>query len=723
MKRSVQSDLWETPAERAMGSTGGMLELLDRWAERGWLRALDCALARFLSSRAEGMHPVLLLAAALTSHQLGRGHVCLDLEATHKDADLTLSLPPEDDDGTEPLPMPSECLAGLSRKDWLKAIDNPILVGRGEGATPLVRIDTRLYLRRYWNYEQRICMAINQRLARMNALALPAEAELRERLNGFFPDAVQMNGKRMTDWQKIACALAARSPFTVVTGGPGTGKTTTVVRLLALLQTQALGGDGDGQGRALRIRLAAPTGKAAARLNESIAGAVRQLPLSADEHGEAIRAAIPTEATTLHRLLGSRPDTRHLRHNRRNPLPVEVLVVDEASMVDVEMMASLLHALPETARLILLGDKDQLASVEAGAVLGDLCRRASGGHYTATTRRWLQAVTGEDIDAGFEDAQGRALDQSMVMLRVSHRFAVNSGIGRLAERVNAGDAAGVLALWQNPGEFPDLMRLRLQGESDTRLEGLVIDGRVREDGAEAAEPAYSTGEPDGQGQSSTFRAPLGYRHYLNEMRKRDPGEQAGQAELDEWARAVLAAYGQFQLLCALRRGPWGVDGLNRRIADMLREHGLIAATEHWYPGRPVLVTRNDYGLGLMNGDVGIVLDPPQLQPGGAVQRTLRVAFLTSDGSNRIKWIVPSRLNHVETVYAMTVHKSQGSEFTHTALVLPDHPNPIVTRELVYTGITRARKWFSLITPADGVLEDAVNRRVQRVSGLFSGLSG
>ncbi|MEX0732895.1 MAG: exodeoxyribonuclease V subunit alpha [Aquisalimonadaceae bacterium] len=715
MKGPTQPDLWETPVERALASPQGMLDLLERWVARGWLRALDWALVRFLHEGADGAQPLLLLAAALTSHQLGRGHVCLDLEATLDNADLTLSLPPEDDDGNAPPPRPSECLAQVSLKAWLHALNHAVLVADGEGATPLVCVDTRLYLRRYWRYEQRIRMAIGQRLGRLDAelSALPAEADLRRRLQDFFPDPAHLGGVRTTDWQKVACALAARSAFTVITGGPGTGKTTTVVRLLGLLQTLAQGGeDPDNTGRALRIRLAAPTGKAAARLNESIAGAVRALPLPANAHGERIRAAIPTEAATLHRLLGSLPATRHFRHNRRNPLPVDVLVVDEASMVDVEMMAQLLDALPVSARLILLGDKDQLASVEAGAVLGDLCQRAAAGHYTPATRNWLQAMTGETIAPEFEDAQGRVLDQSMVMLRVSHRFAGGSGIGRLAERVNAGDAAGVQAMWREPVAFADLMRLAVRGEADTSLEKLAVDG-----GAERF--------PDGgQGRVAVdgrpVAPPVGYRHYLTVMREHYPGDDAGQDALDDWARAVLAAHGRFQLLCALRRGPWGVEGLNRRIAGRLRDGGLIGAGEQWYPGRPVLVTRNDYGLGLMNGDVGIALDPPRLDADG--RRVLRVAFLAGDGSNRIKWILPSRLNDVETVYAMTVHKSQGSEFAHTALVLPDRPSPIVTRELVYTGITRARHWFSLITPADGVLEDAVSRRVQRVSGLFSALN-
>jgi exodeoxyribonuclease V alpha subunit len=222
---------------------------------------------------------------------------------------------------------------------------------------------------------------------------------------------------------------------------------------------------------------------------------------------------------------------------------------------------------------------------------------------------------------------------------------------------------------------------------------------------------------------------VGYRHYLEVMKEKRPITQAGQdierEALDDWAHEVLDAHGQFQLLCALRRGPWGVEGLNERIRAALEKEGLIDTLEGrrlWYPGRPVLVTSNDYGLGLMNGDIGITLalpQPPESAQGAKRPPVLRVAFPAGDGSGQIKWVLPSRLQAVETVYAMTVHKSQGSEFTHTALLLPDVPNPILTRELVYTGITRARHWLTLVETGRGQLLDAVDRRVMRVSGLGS----
>lgn len=683
-------------------------ELLSRWAERGWLRPLDRAFAEFLRGEAPDAHPLLLLAAALASHQLGRGHVCLDLAAALADARFALSLPPEGDDGVAMPALPDELLAGVTLAAWQAALAHPLLVGRGAGNTPLVRIDERLYLRRYWQYECDVRAGIDARLAAGAALqaGLVPEA-FRAALDVLFPAAPD----GAVDWQKLACALAARSAFSIVTGGPGTGKTTTVVKLLALLQSLAL--HRGSESRPLRIRLAAPTGKAAARLNESIAGAVARLPLAALPAGERVRDAIPTDVSTLHRLLGSRPDTRHFRHDARNPLPLDVLVVDEASMVDLEMMAALLAALPPTARLVLLGDKDQLASVEAGAVLGELCQRARAAHYTPATRDWLAAVTGAAIGADLIDTAGEALDQAIAMLRVSHRFTAASGIGRLADAVNAGDIAAMHALW--PQRYADLARVKLAGSDDGSFRELVIDGGV------ANFPGKGQGRRSGD---DVLAPPVGYRHYLQAVRDGQPRADAAQEAFDHWARAVLAAHGRFQVLCALRRGPFGVDGLNQRIARLLGEAGLIAAVHGWYLGRPVLVTRNDYALGLMNGDIGITLALPRpaadAMPGAAAQWGLRVAFPSGDGTQGIKWVLPSRLQAVETVFAMTVHKSQGSEFAHAALVLPETLSPILTRELVYTGITRARHWLTLVTAGtERVLDEAAGRRVQRASGLLA----
>ncbi|RNM24204.1 exodeoxyribonuclease V subunit alpha [Dickeya undicola] len=671
-----------------------LTRLLDQWVDCGWLRELDRALVRFLHQECPDASPLLLLGAALVSYQLGRGHVCLDLDATLADSGFSLALPPEGDrSDNRQVTRPAEVLAGVTLSVWQAALHQPQLVSSGEGSTPLVLVGTRLYLRRYWRYEQDVRHAISQQLRQNDALrAAIAPAALRQRLDALFPAAADGT----INWQKLACTLAAGSAFSIITGGPGTGKTTTVVKLLALLQSLAL----EQHGKPLRIRLAAPTGKAAARLNESIAGAVAGLSLDGLAQGEVIRGQINSEVVTLHRLLGSRPDTRHFRHHADNPLMLDVLVVDEASMVDLEMMAALLAAMPVRSRLILLGDKDQLASVEAGALMGELCQRAAQGHYLPQTRDWLRQVAGEAPDDSLLDPQGSALDQSIVMLRHSYRFGAHSGIGQLAGAVNAGDVAALASIWQQG--YADLAYLTLTANDNRTLREWVIDGAV---GRFGAPPPTA--------------APVGYGNYLRQMADTRPALTAPQSEFDRWAAQILNAFGQFQLLCALRNGPWGVDSMNERIAHLLYRDGLLAAWQGWYPGRPVMVTRNDYSQRLMNGDIGITLPMPVRQSDGSSAWGIRVAFPAGDGSSDIRWVLPGRLPAVETVFAMTVHKSQGSEFAHTALLLPDTLSPILTRELVYTGITRAKNAFSLgcVGEHSTVLAQAVGRRVLRVSGL------
>lgn len=654
-----------------------LLHQLDSWVSRGWLRALDRSFATFIFEQDSQAQASVLLAAALTSHQLGRGHSCLDLTATLDAADFVLSLPPEGEEGNRVL---SQWLQGLDVEQWRLTLALSPMVEDRNGQQrfperPLVLTEQRLYLRRYWNYERSIAQVLSRRLS----LETVTPDKLSRRLDALFPKSSEVKNEHLSDWQKIACALAARGNFSVITGGPGTGKTTSVVRLLGLLQTPAV-----EEGKPLRIRLAAPTGKAAARLSESIGKAVCELPVSAQ-----VREAIPIDVSTLHRLLGSRPDSRNFIHHRDKPLELDVLVVDEASMIDLEMMACLLDALPQQARLILLGDKDQLASVDAGSVLGDLCRDAEIGGYSEQTIAWIKAHSSETVSApGLQAAfgLGNPLAQQTVMLRYSRRFDALQGIGRLAKLVNEKNAGEARGLFDQ--QLPQLFNLQFRGENDAALIDLIINGK---DGAP------------------------GYRHYLEQLRDQRPAKAtAWNSDLwAGWAGKVLTAFDEFRLLCALRRGPWGVEGLNQRVVAELSRCELLSADQGWYEGRPVLVTRNDYSLNLMNGDIGIAL----WVSGPSAELILRVAFPRNDGSGGIRFVMPSRLVEVETVFAMTVHKSQGSEFNHTVLVLPDALNPVLTKELLYTAITRAKQWFSLVETRPGVFEGAVSRNVQRTSGL------
>ncbi|MGQ9660095.1 MAG: exodeoxyribonuclease V subunit alpha [Thermochromatium sp.] len=687
---------------------------LESWTRSGALRPLDLAFTRFIMEQTPERDWAVLLAVALTSERNGHGHVCLDLaDALGHPHALEVGAVRE-----PPLPLPC---ATLTLNDWVArlahsgAIEDRLGIGSGQpdavpapsdGADqpPLILAGTPerplLYLRRYWTYEQRIYTGIATRLNR--PLDLPADTT-RALLDALFAE----EDGDAPPWQRIACALAARQSFAIITGGPGTGKTTTVVRLLALLQGLALK---TGQ-PPLQIHLAAPTGKAAARLNESIAGRVESLPFDRLPGGrEVLRQAIPTQATTVHRLLGPLPDSRRFRYHAGQPLPAEVVVVDEASMIDVELMAALLEALRPDARLILLGDQDQLSSVEAGAVLGDLCRRARQAHYTPQTRDWLERVTGTRLPSELIDPKGRPLDQAIVRLKHSYRFSAKGGIGALAELVNTGlldgqpvrdPLAALDRLFARQSEqaaqadpsLGRIRRIRLTGEQDPQLDQLVRTGYWR-----------------GPGH-------LGYLAVLHEQR---PPDDADPSAFDEWARTLLKVQAGFQLLTPLRQGPWGVEGLNRRIQHLLSQGPkapLAGATHPWFEGRPVLITRNDPALGLMNGDIGLTLRVSTRQGKGQASAGLRVAFRAGDGSDAIRWIPPSRLGEVETVFAMTVHKSQGSEFTHTALVLPDVSSPVLTRELIYTGLTRSRSVFTLLYSREEVVREALARQVERISGL------
>ena len=622
------------------------------------LRDLDVAIARFLKQQCpQASYPVLLL-AAFTSNQQASGHLCLDL----KNQELATQLW-----GTSPPPELVSLLPGKP-DDWLHDLQHSPLVSQN-GSTPLVLNGSRLYLRRNWAREVAVADAIEQKLATVNPLP---EAPLREALAKLFPGS-----DNQTDWQQVACALASRSGISIITGGPGTGKTTTVVRLLGLLQSLAM-----ADNQRLRIRLAAPTGKAAARLTESIGEQVGKLHVDA-----TVRDAIPTEVTTLHRLLGTRPDSRHFRHHGDNPLHADLVVVDEASMIDMDMMACLLEALSPHTRLILLGDKDQLASVEAGAVMGDLCRHAHEGRYKQRTIDFVNNTCGADISDYQETDQnpGNALAQQTAMLRTNWRSKDSPGIGELARAVNEENLPQVRKSFQR---YPDSLYRQHLSSDNQQLETLLLNGSNGHTGLRALFSAVAT--------------PPAQRH-----------------DFDDWAAGLLKQLTHQQLLSGLRSGPFGVEQLNQRITHHLQQQGLAPERE-WYPGRPVMMTRNDYQLGLMNGDVGLTLPLLETRKGTA-ELLLRVAFQLPDG--RIKWVLPSRLDGVETVYAMTVHKSQGSEFKHTLLVLPDAPHPLLTRELIYTAVTRARDRFTLLEfGKSAVLDSAVKKRTWRASGLAERLS-
>ncbi|MCP4041838.1 MAG: exodeoxyribonuclease V subunit alpha [Gammaproteobacteria bacterium] len=598
-----------------------MLEELERAAELGLLRHIDIYFAQHMAKLNGHGDPVLPLMAALVSHRTGAGDICLDLASV---------------EGTVLKDEASGFGIEIPKLDPIRTSlhASPIVGSPGQIAPLIMDGRARLYLGRYWWFEQQV------------ADSLLARATFAEEIDqGLLIDALQQGFKERsdaTDWQKIAAALAVLRRFAVISGGPGTGKTHTVTTILALLIGQA--------NSTLRIALAAPTGKAATRLTESIRQAKPSLPC-----GGEIKAAIPEEATTLHRLLGIRPGRSEPRHTADNPLRLDLLVVDEASMVDLPLMARLLAAMPESARLILLGDKDQLASVEAGSVFADICGNHSGVNYTTDLRARLEACTEEAIPAG---EPGNSFSDSIALLQKSYRFSGNKGIGSLAQAINSGDAGGALALLKS-GRDDISLRNPSTGSIHLEIARKALDG-YRE--------CFST---DG------------------------PGE-------------ALGHFNTFRVLCAVRGGPGGVEQVNQTMEQVLRAKGCIHGEGLHYRGRPIMIRRNDYGVGLFNGDMGILWPDPE------AGNSLRAWFEMPD--HTMKRVLPSRLPEHETAYAMTVHKSQGSEFDQVLLILPFDEVAMVTRELIYTGITRARIGVE-IWGSDEIFTKAVQGRIQRTSGL------
>jgi exodeoxyribonuclease V alpha subunit len=600
------------------------MENLDLFLQSGFFSPLDFHFARFMEKLSGASSRELVQAAALVSRFTRAGHVCFDL-ASQQPLDLS--------ETGESFLLPERSL-------WEKKLRESSVVGEpGEHRPLILDHEGRLYLYRYWDYQEELTKGIKKRVGQERH---PSEIEsLRQGLSRIFPEA--KGG--VTDWQKVAAFAAARRMFCVIAGGPGTGKTTTVAKILALLVEQ-------GKGRKLRTSLVSPTGKGAARLQEAMKEAKEKLPCD-----EKVKVLIPDSASTIHRLLGPAANSPYFRYNAQHPLPVDALVVDEASMVDLALMSKLVQALPLESRFILLGDKDQLSSVEAGAVLGDICGTGRFHPFSKAFCAEIKKATGYELE-GVKGAPG--MSDSIVQLTRSYRFGDESGIASVSRSVNRGDADGALKILQDEAHG-DLhwKRLPLPKSLPGALKGRVV---------EECRYLFGTGDP----------------------------------------HEVFQRLDRFRIVCALREGPFGVNAINSVVEHILREQKLIEGGGRWYRGRPVLITQNDYNLRLYNGDMGIALPDPG--SGG----DLRAFFPSQDGSYRR--LHPLRLPEHETVYATTVHKSQGSEFDRVLLILPDRDSPVLTRELIYTALTRARERVE-IWGHEGVFLTAVSRRIERASGL------
>jgi exodeoxyribonuclease V alpha subunit len=600
--------------------------------------ALDRHFASFLTSISGQNVPELYYAAALLSHHVAQGHVCIDLSSWERRQIIALG---ERSDG----------FTAPKLKDWRTKLSDCQVVGMPGEFRPLILDEqSRLYFYRYWEYEQ----ILAQRIRR---LALyPSGPMVRHPDKRLVARLFPQEPAQQPDWQKIAALIACLKPFLVISGSPGTGKTTTVARILALLleQTPSI---------KLRIALTAPTGKAAARLQEAISSAKDTL-----ETEPMIKARIPEKASTVHRLLGSLPDSPYFRHHQKNPLPVDIVVVDEASMMDLPLLSKLVQAMPENASLIMLGDKNQLASVEAGAVLCDLCGESPSNLFSREMLNEIMPHGEEDLLRHINVAETPGIHDCIVELRKNYRFTGHSDIGKVSTAVSLGQGRQLLeSLKARSCEDVLWFPLPKPHGLERMLEPVILSG---------------------------------FGNYMDLIHAAGAWDD------------IFEAFEGFRILCALRQGPFGVMAINQQIENILEAKRFINRSRAYYCGQPVMITLNNPQLRLYNGDVGLILADPDKN--GELSAVFR------DGPGHFRQFSVQRLPEYETVYAMTVHKSQGSEFDQVLLILSDTDSPVLTRELIYTGITRARKQVR-IWSAEDVFISAISRCIQRTSGLRDAL--
>lgn len=590
---------------------------LNQLYRNGTVFEIDRQFARLMARYVEQDKDIVQIAAALVSRTTALGNVCLDLNrAIHVEGTTG------DGDARDCVIEPSE---------WKRALNRSPVVGRPGEFKPMIMDRSRLYLHRHWQYEQNVAQGIRQRCRNITSND-GIHSELADDLRRLFPEG--------DDRQRDAVLSALTQGFTVISGGPGTGKTYTIAKLIVLMQKINTGSD-------LRLKLAAPTGKAAMRLQQSI-----ETAMAAMGYDQAVQQFAGDNTQTLHRMLGARVGRSGYHYHAGNQLPVDVVMVDEASMIDLALMNALMAALAPESRLVLIGDMNQLASVEAGAILGDICRDVSDGSRSV-------------MPTNRSSVRDNALEDRIVVLRHGYRFANKSGIDDLAAAVNAGETQSALDV------------LRNQANTDVALKEIEDPGGLQMAVASLTKASIAPG----------FATP-------------NPLE-------------ALARMERLMILSPLRNGPYGMHAINGYVEQTLiklgHKHIGGPLDDSWYAGRPVMVTCNDYYHNLFNGDLGIALKNSE-----ATDASLSV-FLP-DGGDGFRQVRPQQLPAHQTAFAMTVHKSQGSEFDRVILVLPDRESAILTRELVYTAITRARGGVE-IWGSERSLEIAIRQRIHRSSGL------
>ena len=520
------------------------------------------------------------------------------------------------------------------------------VVGTADAYTPLTLNNNYIYLRRYWSYQQRLADQINTRLFFIAEKEQQREW-IKQRLSHYFAHDKDDND---VNWQQTAAALALISPFLIISGGPGTGKTTTITRILALLIEQHQ----RTHQQPLRFSLAAPTGKAAMRMSESIHDSIKR---EGEQLSDEIKQQLPQESSTIHRLLGYIPNSTEFRFNKNNPLATDIVIIDEASMIDLALMTKLFEAIPPQARILLLGDKDQLASVETGSVFTDICVSANN-QYNENIANYLHDMTGHALGVKQSEVKSAPIDHHIICLLKSWRFDQTSGIGTLAAAVNHGSTKEALNTLANTA-FSDIQLI------------LPIELTINQ-----------------------LIAP--WQDYLQALKSNQSIDQ------------LFNAFNQFRILSALRKGLNGSTYLNQHLEKQFSQQSKLYTGKRWYHGRPIMITENSYRTGLFNGDIGITL----IEKGQA-----KVWFKTKDG---MKAFSPVRLPQHETAWVITIHKSQGSEFERVLMVLPTKDTLVLTRQLIYTGITRAKNQLEIISDPS-ILALGINRERPQATQIRSAL--
>lgn len=588
-------------------------ERVSDWKKRELISDLEKEFVRFLLQLDENLPEQVIFAAAACIHAQKNGHLCFDLNNSPE------WLFEDEKSGIE--------FNEARLNAWKQALESCNLVSKDGSLQPLVLENGRLYLQRYWSYEEELAYWLKKKSKRSNSI----DNKTKETIKKFVKQGSDLFE---IDWQQVALGLSFLKDLVVISGGPGTGKTHTVINILAAHSLV--------HGEKYRIALAAPTGKAARRLIESVDTGKDNLPKEILEETN-----LPQSAFTVHKLLGSNATGTHFKFNKENKLPYDLVVIDEASMLDITMWVRLIRALDENTKLVVLGDKDQLASVEAGSILGDICN--GDNSFSQSISSALQEILPDSVPSSESEI---SINDCIVFLTKSYRFSEHSGIQKLAQAINESDEEAAMEVLQS-AKYPDVAWIKpTPGEIEKLIHKYAVDH---------------------------------HNWYSGKS-----GEEQ------------LAASHQKKILCALRRSKQGVEELNRFAEKLIRRKMTVLNSKEWYPGRIVIATRNNGFLKLRNGEIGIY-------------RAEDTGFIEFENQETGK-ISTARLTDYEPAYAITIHKSQGSEFNDIAILLSNEESPLLSKEILYTSVTRARE-NTLICASEFIIRKTIRKNVSRNSGL------